>query len=70
MPSRYTLTHKLIPNEVAYVRERIQKELEDVTQINLTTDNWTSITNKNFVAITGHWIGKDYIMYERVLVVE
>ena len=68
-PTPKTLTHTLIPAKVKYVRERIESELKDVTQINMTTDNWTSLNNRNFLAITGHWISKEWNLVERVLVI-
>jgi hypothetical protein len=48
----------------------VLQELQGGTNVNFTFDNWTSVANRNYIAITGHYITKEFKMVDRCLVLE
>lgn len=59
LPSRKTISLSLIPKYYNEVREELQRELQSIKAISLTTDGWTSMNNESFVAVTAHILEKD-----------
>ena len=52
------------------INNKVKEELQGAFSVNLAFDNWTSIANRNYIAITGHYITKDFKMVDRCLVLE
>jgi hypothetical protein len=46
------------------------QELKSSTSVNFAFDNWTSVANVNFIAISGHYINAAFEMVDRCLVLE
>lgn len=56
LPTRKTLSEKLLPQLCLKLEEEVHLKLENVPAICLTTDAWTSINNSSFIAVTAHYI--------------
>jgi len=63
LPTRQAISKTLIPLEyqkcVFRVEELIEKEVDNVC---LTTDCWTSRYNKSYIAVTAHFVNKEFIL--------
>lgn len=63
LPTRQAISKTLIPLEyqkcVAKVEDLITNEADNVC---LTTDCWTSRCNESYIAITAHFVNKDFIL--------
>lgn len=66
IPSRKTLTTKLLPNEYNKIVTKIKNMLENVTSLSITTDIWTSDSNIAYLTVTCHFIFDDRL-YSPVL---
>lgn len=68
MPSRTTLSKSLLPqlygDAMAKVRQTIENEAEYVT---LTTDCWTSTCTEGYMAVTAHFISKNWVLKSMLL---
>lgn len=61
VPSRKYITETVLPDIHARVLGKVGMSLKDVSSICFTTDMWTSsVTNKSFIALTGHWIDSQF----------
>lgn len=58
LPSRSTLTNKRIPDLFKETKLKIERILSEVPFLSITTDCWTSVANKPFIAITCHFLDK------------
>ena len=67
--SRKQLGEKVEKVHVA-INNKVKEELQGAFSVNLAFDNWTSIANRNYIAITGYYITKDFKMVDRCLVLE
>ncbi|KAJ8930409.1 hypothetical protein NQ314_016804 [Rhamnusium bicolor] len=52
----------LIPLEYEMCVEAAKEEIKNVVSVYLTTDCWTSKKNESFMAVTGHFIDKNFKM--------
>lgn len=63
LPTRQAMSKTLIPLEyqkcVSGVKELIEKEVDSVC---LTTDCWTSRCNESYIAVTAHFVNKEFIL--------
>lgn len=59
VPSRKTLTTKLLPNEYNKIVAILKKMLENVAGLSITTDIWTSDNNIAYLTVTCHFIFDD-----------
>lgn len=63
LPTRQAISKTLIPLEyqkcVFRVEELIEKEVDNVC---LTTDCWTSRCNESYIAVTAHFVNKEFIL--------
>jgi len=66
VPSRKTLTTKLLPNEYNKIVTILKKMLENVACLSITTDIWTSDNNIAYLTVTCHFIYDDRL-YSPVL---
>lgn len=46
------------------------QEVKSAFSVNFSFDNWTSVSNTNFIAISGHYITNQFEMKDRCLVLE
>lgn len=46
------------------------QELKGRTSANFTFDSWTYTANRNYIAIIGHYITKEFRLVDRCLVLE
>lgn len=60
LPSRKTLTDKRIPDLYKETKKVVENILSNLTFFALTTDCWTSISNKPFIALTCHYLNADF----------
>lgn len=56
LPSRTTLSNKKIPDKET--KMKVESILFSTTFLSLTTDCWTSVAQKPFLALTGHFLDK------------
>lgn len=55
-PTRKHLVSKLLPDLYEEVKLKVQCMLKDAAHVAVTTDMWTSDSNKSFLAVTSHYI--------------
>ena len=67
IPSRRTLTRRLIPELYSESKETLMKQLHDATDIHLTTDHWSSKRAQGFITVTAHFINSDWQLIPCVL---
>ncbi|XP_025412696.1 zinc finger BED domain-containing protein 1-like [Sipha flava] len=58
-PSRKTLTMKLLPDEYNKIATILKSMLRSVNNVSITTDMWTSDSNRAYLTVTGHFIFND-----------
>lgn len=67
LPCRTTISRTLMPRKYTEVQEKVRQQLEGVEAISLTTDLWTSRTTKAYIAVTGHFISREWSMESALL---
>lgn len=60
LPSRKTLTDKRIRDLYKETKKVVENILSNLTFFALTTDCWTSISNKPFIALACHYLNADF----------
>ncbi|XP_072400381.1 E3 SUMO-protein ligase ZBED1-like [Diabrotica undecimpunctata] len=60
-PSRKKLTYDLLPKQYEEATSTLIKIISDVKYISVTTDIWTSDSNKAYITVTGHFIFKSVL---------
>jgi len=58
LPSRTTLSNRKIPDLFKETKMKVESILSSTTFLSLTTDCWTSVAQKPFIALTGHFMDK------------
>ena len=59
--SRRNLTENYLPNVYQKTKERAKELIENEARfVSLTTDGWTSAANESYIAITAHFIDKNW----------
>ncbi|KAL4141795.1 hypothetical protein QTP88_004363 [Uroleucon formosanum] len=61
IPSRKVLTSKLLPQEYNAILLKIKSILLNVNDLSITTDMWTSDSNKSYITMTCHFIFDDQL---------
>lgn len=61
IPSRKVLTSKLLPQEYNVILLKIKSILLNVNDLSITTDMWTSDSNKSYITVTCHFIFDDQL---------
>lgn len=61
-PSRKTLSTKLIPNAYNKIRTQLTDILGQVKYVSVTTDIWTSDSNRAYISVTCHFTFNNKIM--------
>ena len=56
VPNRKLLSNIMLPAKYHKIRERLHGMLKEVSHIAVTTDMWTSDSNRAFLALTSHFI--------------
>ncbi|KAG8235360.1 hypothetical protein J437_LFUL015367 [Ladona fulva] len=56
LPSRRTLTCRLLPERYEILRERAQELISEAAYVALTTDLWTSVALQGYLSATAHFI--------------
>ncbi|KAL4120989.1 hypothetical protein QTP88_013580 [Uroleucon formosanum] len=56
VPSRKLLTTKFLPQEYNVISSKLKLILENVNDLSITTDMWTSDCNKSYLTVTCHFI--------------
>lgn len=59
IPSRKVLTNTLIPNTCNEISTKIKLMLSQTENVGITTDIWSSDSNKSFITVTCHYIYDD-----------
>ncbi|KAF0715631.1 zinc finger BED domain-containing protein 4-like, partial [Aphis craccivora] len=62
IPCRQTISKNLIPKLYNLTLENLKKKVENAKAVSLTTDGWTCVNNKSYVAVTAHFIDEDKIV--------
>lgn len=65
-PSRKTLTMKLLPEEYNKIATILKSMLKSINNVSITTDIWTSDSNRAYLTVTCHFIFND-CLYSPVL---
>lgn len=60
LPSRKTISNVMLPALYEEVYNNTRKIIADVNSVTLTTDCWTSRNTENFLAVTAHFIDRDF----------
>ncbi|CAG9829737.1 unnamed protein product [Diabrotica balteata] len=60
-PSRKKLTYDLLPKQYEEATSTLIKIINDVKYISVTTDIWTSDSNKAYITVTAHFIFKSVL---------
>jgi len=56
LPCRQPVSKNLIPRLYNRTLEQLKQQIQSSTAICLTTDGWTCINNRGYIAITAHYI--------------
>ncbi|XP_067650354.1 E3 SUMO-protein ligase ZBED1-like [Haliotis asinina] len=67
VPSRPTLSEKVMPNLYEEVRQSVQSQLHEAQTIAMTSDGWTSRATESYITITAHFIDSQWILQNKVL---
>lgn len=59
LPCRQTVSKNLIPRLYNSTFEDLKKKVETALAVSLTTDGWTCINNRSYIAVTAHFIDGD-----------
>ena len=65
--SRTSLKDKVIPEMYEETRQKLLKNLNEITGAAVTTDGWTSIATKGYVTVTVHYIDNEWNLRSAVL---
>lgn len=55
-PCRQTVSKNLIPRLYNCTLEKLKHQIKCSTAVSLTTDGWTCINNRSYIAVTAHYI--------------
>ena len=58
VPCRQTVTQTILPQQLSIVREKLQKVLDNASDVSLTSDIWTDWRTHAFLAVTVHTFGQ------------
>lgn len=61
IPSRKVLTSQLLPQEYNVILLKIKSILQNVNDLSITTDMWTSDSDKSYITVTCHFIFDDQL---------
>lgn len=67
VPTANTFRYKHIPAIIGEVVDDLKTILEGTEYVHVTTDAWKSISNDQYLALTGHFVGTDGRLHERCL---
>ena len=70
LPTRKTISEKLLPSAYEQAMNDLQGELDKVQDISLTTDGWTSLATDKYQAFTVHfidWSAKEPQLQSKIL---
>lgn len=56
LPCRQTVSTNLVPRLYNSTLEDLKKKVETASAVSLTTDGWTCINNRSYIAVTAHFI--------------
>lgn len=56
LPTRKTLTNNLIPKFCKDISDKLKEMLDQTEHVGITTDIWSSDSNKSFITVTCHFI--------------
>lgn len=56
LPSRKTLSEKLLPETYALTKEKLRGKLQNANFISITSDYWKGINDRTFLSLTAHYI--------------
>lgn len=60
-PNRKLLTTKLLPTEYNIIFSKLKSMLNTISNVSVTTDMWTSDSNKVYITVTCHFIFDDHL---------
>ena len=60
LPSRKTLTEKILPELYRQSKEKLAGLLNETDFISITTDCWTSVANESYLGITAHFFDSKF----------
>ncbi|XP_056642824.1 zinc finger BED domain-containing protein 4-like [Diorhabda sublineata] len=67
LPSRKYLSDTLLTSMYDKCLAELVGKLDSVKSVCITTDNWTSIKNENYIGITVHYIDNQYKLHHNLL---
>ncbi|KAK3872140.1 hypothetical protein Pcinc_022761 [Petrolisthes cinctipes] len=67
MPSRRKIMRDMLPSAYNSAKASLKKLLEEIEDIALTTDIWTSRQTQAFMCVTAHFINSDWVLKSHVL---
>ena len=66
LPSRKHLTNQLIPAKTTEIENKLKKVFQDLKNVCVTVDIWTSKQMRSFLGVTVHFI-KDWVLHSALL---
>lgn len=66
LPNRKLLTEKMIPDLYEESASKLNKQLDNVKHLSVTTDIWTSDSNRAYISVTIHFIYNDQLYSNNV----
>lgn len=61
LPSRFHLSNHVLPNMYDLEKNKMLNAMEEAESVSLTTDTWTSNNTQSYMAITAHYINKEWV---------
>lgn len=65
-PSRDMLSNTLIPAWYAVEKENVEREMQDVRDVAVTADGWTSVAQDHYLTVSVHYV-KEGSLKEKIL---
>lgn len=62
LPCRTTICRTLLPRKYESMVEKVKELIEGIEAMSLTTDMWTARTTQAYIAVTGHYVTKQWTM--------
>ena len=70
LPSRVTLSHTLVPALAKEIVASILADLQSAEFVSIATDGWSTASAEQVIAITVHYVNKNFQLMSRTIAIE